>query len=189
MSLTDWMPSGARGLAYRKLHNEVQVQWYTDPVNAAREARGQPAINAFWPWAGSPIAVVPAQAGTHTAPSTSRSMQGPHIATFETPSWLSALAGGKLTALAEIAAGAPENTLLICGNVAEPAIAADWGGWLQQMQRLESELFAPLLDSLTQGRVGKLRLVLSNRKALADFTTTAMAQRKFWRRPTLERLI
>jgi hypothetical protein len=198
MSLTDWMPSGARALAYRKLHNEVQVQWYTDPVNAAREARGQPAINAFWPWAGSPVAspetVVPAQGlGAPAAapfgvarPARSNT---PTVATFETPSWLSALAHRKLTTLAEIAAGTAENTLLICGNVAEPAIAADWGGWLQQMQRLETELFAPLLDSLKQGRVSKLRLVLSHRTALADFTTTAMAQRKFWRRPTLERLI
>jgi hypothetical protein len=206
MSLTDWMPSGPRALAYRKLHNEVQVQWYTDPVNAAREARGQPAINAFWPWAGcaspvvhstppkpgspnaaAPTNVVPAQAGTPLAsPTPVRST--PTVATFETPAWLSALAHRKLSALAEIATGVTEDTLLICGNVAEPAIAADWGAWLQQMHRLEAELFAPLLDSLKQGRVTKVRLVLSHRKALADFTTTAMAQRKFWRRPTLERL-
>jgi hypothetical protein len=32
-------------------------------------------------------------------------------------------------------------------------------------------------------------LVLTNRSAHAEFTTTALAQRKFWRRPTLERLI
>jgi len=41
---------------------------------------------------------------------------------------------------------------------------------------------------LVQGRIKKLRLVLSSREALAEFTTTAMAQRKFWRRPTLARL-
>jgi hypothetical protein len=194
MSLTDWMPSGPRALAYRKLHNEVQVQWYADPVNAAREARGQPAINAFWPWAGSAAAVVPAKgfgapAVTHgTPPAPIRPTTGaPTVATYETPTWLSALAQRKLTALSD-AAGVTEDTVLVCGNVAQPAIAADWGGWLQQMQRLEAELFAPLLDSLKQGRVTKVQLVLSHRHALADFTTTAMAQRKFWRRPTLERL-
>jgi hypothetical protein len=185
MSLTDWMPSGPRALAYRKLHNEVQVQWYTDPVNAAREARGQPAINAFWPWAGSATPAVT----HHAVPAPGRSITAAHtVAAFETPSWLSALAHRKLSALSDIATGASEDILLVCGNVAEPAIAADWGGWLQQMQRLEAELFAPLLDSLKQGRVTKVQLVLSHRQALADFTTTAMAQRKFWRRPTLERL-
>jgi hypothetical protein len=192
MSLTDWMPSGPRALAYRKLHNEVQVQWYADPVNAAREARGQPAINAFWPWAGSAAAVanhqsvVPAKG--FGAPAAGSKTRTPTVATFETPAWLSALANRKLTTLSDIAAGVTEDTVLVCGNVAEPAIAADWGGWLQQMQRLEAELFAPLQDSLKQGRVTKVQLVLSHRQALADFTTTAMAQRKFWRRPTLERL-
>jgi hypothetical protein len=177
MSLTDWMPSGPRALAYRKLHNEVQVQWYADPVNAAREARGQPAVNAFWPWAGSASPSTPATPG-----------RAKTVATFETPAWLAALAQRKLTSLADIAAGVSEDTVLVCGNVVEPAIAADWAGWLQQMQRLEAELFAPLEDSLKQGRVTKVQLVLSHRQALANFTTTAMAQRKFWRRPTLERL-
>jgi hypothetical protein len=80
------------------------------------------------------------------------------------------------------------DTLLVCGNVAAPAIAADWGGWLHEMQRLEAELFAPLLAALVQGRAKQLKLVLSNRVAHAELTTTALAQRKFWRRPTLERL-
>jgi hypothetical protein len=40
-----------------------------------------------------------------------------------------------------------------------------------------------------RGQLKNLRLVLSHRSAHAEFTTTALAQRKFWRRPTLERLI
>jgi hypothetical protein len=59
---------------------------------------------------------------------------------------------------------------------------------VQQVQQLEDKLFAPLHAALVQGRIKELRLVLSSRDALAEFTTTAMAQRKFWRRPTLERL-
>ena len=202
MSLTDWMPTGPRAIAYRKLQNEVQIQWHPHPANVARESRGLPPVNAFWLWGGAqtavpahaasvvparPAAVAPAQAGAHADhPKSARTQT---IATFETPCWLSALATRKDAALGEFAAGVTDNTLLVCGNAAEAAIAADWAGWLHQMQRLETDLFAPLLAALKQGRVKQVRLVLSHRHAHAEFTTTALAQRKFWRRPTLERLI
>jgi len=57
------------------------------------------------------------------------------------------------------------------------------------MHALEAALFAPLLAALKGGRIKSLRLVLSHRDGHLDTTTTPMAQRKFWRRPTLERLI
>jgi hypothetical protein len=181
VNLTDCMPTGPQALAYRKLQNEIQMLWYTHPVNAAREARRQPAVNAFWLWGAAKAApVVPAQAGTPFP----RQMA---LATFETPNWLTALATRKLDALSD-AAAITSDTLLICGNAAAPAMAADWGAWLDQMQRLEAGLFAPLLAALAQGSITQVKLVMSHREAHAEFTTTAMAQRKFWRRPTLERL-
>lgn len=189
MNLTDFMPVGAHALAYRKLQNEIQMLWYTDPANVERESRRQPPVNAFWLWSGATNAslktVVPAQAGPHAE--SPKSNVGQTIATFDTPSWLTAL-GTQSLASPRDAITASTSTLLICGNVAAPAIAADWSGWLHEMQRLESELFAPMLDALTQGRIKQAKLVLSHRTAHAEFTTTAMAQRKFWRRPTLERL-
>jgi hypothetical protein len=56
------------------------------------------------------------------------------------------------------------------------------------MQHLESALFAPLLAAVKDGRVRALRLVLSSREGLLESTTTPLAQRKFWRRPTLDAL-
>jgi hypothetical protein len=178
MNLMDWMPSGPRAIAYRKLQNEVQMAWYTDPANAAREARGLPPVNAFWLWSGASAgAAVPAPPGQQ------------EVSAFDVPGWLSALSTRKLPTLNGIASAITDNTLLVCGNVASAALAADWNGWLQQMQRLEAELFAPLLAALMRGEVKDIRLVLSHRSAHAEFTTTALAQRKFWRRPTLDRLI
>jgi hypothetical protein len=197
MNLTDFMPTGAHALAFRKLQNEIQMLWYTHPANAARESRRQPTVNAFWLWSGSsakPAAdahsanqstVVPAQAGTQVPQS--KPPAASSIVTFETPSWLTAL-GQPLPSLNALTNELNRDTLLVCGNVAAPAIAADWGGWLHEMLRLEAELFAPLLAALMQGRVKQVTLVLSNRDAHAEFTTTALAQRKFWRRPSLERL-
>ncbi|GAB3452277.1 hypothetical protein GCM10027321_00750 [Massilia terrae] len=189
MNLTDYMPAGPHALAYRKLQNEIQMLWYTDAVNAARESRRQPPVNAFWLWSGATTVlntVVPAQAGTHAE--SPKSGSGPFIATFETTSWLKALGTRNLASPSEVL-NITGNSLLICGNAAAPAIAADWSGWLHEMQRFEADLFVPLLAALSQGRIKQLKLVLSNRTAHTETTTTALAQRKFWRRPTLERLL
>jgi hypothetical protein len=190
MNLTDWMPSGPPARAFRKLQNEVQVSWYTHPVNAAREARGQAPVNSFWPWAGASIATEHAQ--RLVAQAQGKKAERPQVATFEAPGWLDALASRRLDSLAQAvdsATAAGSDLLIACGNVASAAIAADWHAWLAQMQRLESELFAPLHAAVAKGAIRQLRLVLSHRDGLLDTLTTPMAQRKFWRRPTLERLI
>ncbi len=56
MDLTDWMPVGARAAAFRRLQNEVQILWHTHPVNAEREARRLPPVNAFWTWGAADAA-------------------------------------------------------------------------------------------------------------------------------------
>lgn len=173
MDLTDFVPRGPRALAYRKLQNEVQMAWYTHPVNAAREAKRLPAVNAFWLWGA-------AAAETHPAA---------NITSVNAPGWIRALSNRKTDSLDDIEGALAQDGLLYVGSLADAAIAADWGSWLQQVQQLEDRLFTPLHAALVQGRVKRLDLVLSHRDALAEFTTTAMAQRKFWRRPTLDRLI
>jgi hypothetical protein len=189
MNLTDWMPSGPQARAFRKLQNDVQVTWFTDPANAAREARGQLPINSFWPWGNASMATEHAQ--QLVAKAAGKTLARPRVAAFEAPGWLTALAERRLDDLSRLEALLNEggDWLLACGNVAAAGIAADWHGWLQQMQRLEAGLFAPLLALLTKGRVKEVSLVLSHRDGHLETTTTPLAQRKFWRRPTLERLL
>lgn len=172
MDLTDFVPRGKQALPLRRLQNEVQMLWHTHPVNAAREARRLPAVNSFWLWGASNDAPPPA------APLTSVGV----------PGWIRGLSSRSLDSLDGLDGAWAQDGMLIVGYLADAAIAADWGTWVQQVQHLEEKLFAPLHAALVQGRIKELRLVLSSREALAEFTTTAMAQRKFWRRPTLERL-
>lgn len=192
MNLTDWVPAGAQSRAFRKLQNEVQVSWYTHPANAAREARGQAPVNAIWPWGAASSAAEHAQ--MLVARAAGKLGPRPALSTWATPGWLSALADQRLSGLDDItgrldAAGTAEGgRLLACGSLAASAIAADWHAWLQEMHALEAALFAPLLAALRQGRIKSLRLVLSHRDGHLDTTTTPMAQRKFWRKPSLERL-
>lgn len=181
MDLTDWMPAGARAAAFRRLQNEIQILWHTHPVNAAREARRQPPVNAFWPWG--------AGAGAASVTPFATPAARVRLAAVDTPAWLTRLADASPADLAQFAATIEGDTLLVCGSVAPYALAADWGGWVATMGQLETGLFAPILESLKAGRLREVRLVLSHRDALAEFTTNAMAQRKFWRRPTLDSLL
>jgi hypothetical protein len=175
MDLTDWMPLGERAAAFRRLQNEIQILWHTHPVNSAREARRLPVVNAFWPWG----------AADSGAGSTARVK----LASADTAAWLSRLADTVPSDLAQFASSIDGDTLLVCGSVAPYAAAADWGGWVAAMVQLEAQLFAPILESLKNGRIREVKLVLSHRDALLEATTNAMAQRKFWRRITLESLL
>jgi len=173
MDLIDFMPKGERAIAYRRLQNEVQMLWHAHPANAAREARRLPIVNAFWLWG----AAQPPAAGA-----------AGQLMTYAAPGWLAALGARRLEDLRELDGSLENDTMLVAGSLAEAAIAADWGSWVIAMQQLEEQLFAPLLAAVKQGRVRELRLVLSSREGLLESTTTGMAQRSFWRRPTLERL-
>ncbi|MFC5478202.1 hypothetical protein [Massilia suwonensis] len=176
MDLTDWMPAGERAAAFRRLQNEVQILWHTHPVNAVREARRLPPVNAFWAWGA-------ADAGRLPAPN------APTLAVLDDGGVVEHLADARVEDLAQFAAGIDGDTILYCASAAPYAVGADWGGWIAQLQQLEAALFAPILDALMKRRLREVRLVLSHRDALAEFTTTAMAQRAFWRRISLDSLL
>ena len=47
-----WLPrdtaEAGTARAWRKLQNEIQMLWHISPINEARHANGQPAINSIW---------------------------------------------------------------------------------------------------------------------------------------------
>ncbi|MBO8087690.1 MAG: phosphoglycerate mutase [Marichromatium sp.] len=51
--------SGDDALAWNRLLNEVQMLFFADPVNRAREARGEPVVNGLWPWGGGRLPAAP----------------------------------------------------------------------------------------------------------------------------------
>jgi hypothetical protein len=173
MNLGDAMPAGDQARAFRRLQNEVQMLWFDHPVNTARAQRQLAPVNAIWPWGGG-------------AGATTQATQA--LAVFGGPGWLQAIAQQVVTDPGAILTGAAD-TRLVCGTLTGPGLAGEWSAWLDAMHQLESTLFAPTLALLAAGKVKSVRLVLSRRTALLDFTTTPMAQRKFWRRISLDSLI
>lgn len=49
-SLTDCLPAGEAGRAWRRLFNEAQILLHAHPVNARRIAAGKVPVNALWFW-------------------------------------------------------------------------------------------------------------------------------------------
>lgn len=169
MNLGDAMPAGDEARAFRRLQNEVQMAWFEHPVNTTRAQQGLPAVNAIWPW------------GAGTAQPTGS------LSVCAAPGWLQAMAQDVLADPGAIRER--DNGLLVCGTLTGPGLGGEWSSWLDAMHQLERTLFAPTLALLGAGKVKSVRLVLSRRTALRDVTTTPMAQRKFWRRITLDSLI
>ena len=174
--LSVWMPEGEHARAARRLQNEVQMLWHEHPVNGAREERGLKPINSFWIWGGSLAA---AQAPASAA----------RLHTRDVPGWLAALAEpAQREASPSSVLASPQDAIVVLGGLTEAAQAQEWGMWLQRLQALETDWFAPLLAALKDGRLGQLRLVLSHRDAWLACTTSKNAQRKFWRAITLNKL-
>jgi hypothetical protein len=172
MNLSDAMPSGDKARDFRRLQNEVQMLWFEHPVNTARAQRGLGAVNAIWPWGGGATAADAAA----------------NLSVLSVPGWLQAVATQVVDTPGAVL-DAPGEPLLVCGSLLGPGLGGEWSSWLDAMHQLESTLFAPTLALLGAGKVKSVRLVLSHRTALFDTTTTPMAQRAFWRRITLDKLI
>ena len=192
-NLSDWVPEGAAALAYRKLQNEIQMLWHEHPVNQARQARGLAPVNSFWLWAGADSSAAPgrASAGAAAAPAAAATA-AKSLAIAGAPSWMMALAAPELRAAgaAQVIerAGQSGAANVMLADLISSAVAGDWSDWLAHMQRIEQEWCAPLLDALQAGRIGSVTLLLSHRNASIETTTSKLALRKFWRKPTLNLL-
>ncbi|MYM36683.1 hypothetical protein GTP38_20335 [Duganella sp. FT94W] len=168
-SMTDWLPEGDHARDFRRLQNEVQMLWHEHPINEARQARGLQAINSCWLWGGA-------------APS---SAQG-GVAIGDGMPWMDVLASSTQPSARQLIA--QPGTVMLAGLISS-AQAGDWADWLARMQQLEQEWFTPLLAALKDGSVGGVKLVLSHRHGWTEVTSGKLAQRKFWRKPSLTPLL
>lgn len=169
-NLHPWMPTGDPARAFRRLQNEVQMLWFSHPLNEARQARGLAPINSFWLWGGA---------------SAARQVQGT-LATVDVPDWMALLAAPDRRAVtpAQLRAG----ELAVAGRALPAGLAEDWSQWLGAMAQLERDWFAPLLAALRAGTLGELTLILTHREGWLETRTSKMAQYRFWRGHSLAAL-
>lgn len=170
-----WMPKGPFERDWRKLQNEVQMHWHDHPVNQEREMRGHKPVNSLWLWGGAPTAM--------PAPQTR------YTAAINLPRWMGALGQARGMTAAPLISAAPQHGLLVLDTLLEAALAGDWGRWLEQMQELETEWFAPLLNALKAGKIHSIGLIFNHNKELRSYSISRMALRRFWLQPSLNKLL
>jgi hypothetical protein len=174
-----WMPKGTGERMWRKLQNEVQMEWHFHSINEKREAAGINPVNSVWLWGGAPATMQSAPlAYTHLVkPSLSLSALDRLI-----PQQIEANSAADLIATNSAAA------LMIFDQLVEHAFSQDWLEWLNRMHALDQNWLAPLLEGLKSGKVTQIRLILTHTTGLSEFIVSRNSLRKFWVKPSLARL-
>lgn len=172
-----YLPDGADAARWHRVITESQMLLHAHPVNAEREARGEPAINSIWPWgggtlpatgarpcdriwsddplaiglaraAGIPAAPLPAAAGT----------------------WIAAATGR-------------ERHLVVLPQLEAAAQYGDPPGWQHAVRELERSWFAPLAAALRAGRLIECAIVAGDGERLLSWSVAGSDRWKWWRRP------
>ena len=171
------LPTDAAARPWRQLLNEVQMMLHEHPVNQAREARGEAAINGLWFWGGGPSAApaVPLPGAVIGTDALSRGLTRPGDAAL---AGIEALAGHH-DAMASSNPAGSQSALMVWTDAEAALTGGDAPGWLDALQRFERDVAGPLAPMAARGQLG-LRLFCGNGLV---YTLGAGARWRFWRRP------
>jgi hypothetical protein len=177
-SVRDVLPTGADAGLWRKLLNDIQMRWHVHPVNAARQARGLPAINALWLHGGGvwrPLPRAPFAAVLSGDPV----LRGWALAAGMAPSALLA---------ADATPHADGDVLSVWDGLQPSAAVEDWGGWLERLPQFERALES-ICERAFDAGYASVELVLAGRRSLRGFSIGARHRWRLWRRAELAALL
>ena len=164
------LPQGADAMTFRTRLNELQMLLHDHPVNAAREARGEPAVNSLWLWGGGRVPALKCDPP---------SVHARHAATLA----LAASCGARTNTLPGQLSAQLLGTqgVVVLDTLAESGQVGDAWGWREAMRDLERDWFAPLQSLLRKAGPHGVRLLDPDHgKALH---LTAGDAWRVWRRP------
>jgi hypothetical protein len=162
------LPTGSDAMRFHALMNEAQMLLHEHPVNAEREARGEPALNSIWFWGGGVIDAAKARP-------------------FSTVVGDDPLARGLALAAGIPARALPkdaDSVLAALGDEGLALVVLDAPRKTELRERrtaLERDWFLPLLAALKTGRIGMLTLHLCSEDSLLEVETVRSDLRYFWR--------
>jgi hypothetical protein len=170
---------GEAGKRWSALLNEAQMLLHAHPVNQARDARGEPAINSLWLW------------GAGYAPQGLKQQWQAVFASDPLALGLAKASGAQPRRLPDGAEGwlaqaAEGRHLVVLDALRAPLALGQAAEFRQCIDLLEKHWFAPLLGALRAGRLGMLSVHVPD--AAASFETIRGDLRRYWpRRRALER--
>lgn len=178
--LDPYLPQGADGLKWHRLYNEIQMLFFSLPLNDAREARGELTVNSIWLWGGgTPPRIAPARTTRLWA----------NDPTARAIALAAACPSENLPHNATALAGSTDDALVLAEHLRGAAQYGDIIGWREGMQQLEADWFAPLLAMLKSGKISALRIIVPGTTESVEWRVTRGMLLKFWRRGSLAGLL
>jgi hypothetical protein len=170
-------PAVAGASFSHRVLNEAQMVLHAHPVNEAREARGEPAVNSVWLWGAgrspkietghwqSVSADDPVALGLARAAGIRHRPLGPSAA-----EWLERM---------------PEDGrhLIVLDALRVPLALGASGEYQARVAAIEAAWTAPLLGALRERRIGMLSIHVPDAAECAAYETIRGDLRRFWRRP------
>jgi hypothetical protein len=172
-------PTGADALAWQRNANEAQMLLHEHPVNIAREARGENAINSVWFW-GAGALPPPPQFRFRQVWSDEPVARGLALlasipvaaAPLSAAHWLER----------ETASGDAGRYLVVLDTLRETARERGIDAWRSALTDFERLWFQPLLDALRSDSIGMLTLHALTPHCAVSAETIRGDLVKFWRR-------
>ncbi|MDR2838073.1 MAG: hypothetical protein LBV49_05815 [Azonexus sp.] len=155
--------------------NEAQMLLHNHPLNARREARGQPTINSLWLWGGGALKRPPP--GCFTAVWSDHPLAIGLARAGGTPAHPLPENFAAFTNLASTGS----NALLVLDSLLAPALYEDGEAWRNAWQALENDWFAPLAGE-PGGVVKTLTIVAPTVYGNLNWSLAGRDRWKFWRR-------
>ncbi len=165
-----YLPQGSDGLAWHRFYNEIQMLFFSLPVNELRETRGELPINGLWCWGGGIMPVV--------KPATVERLW----ANDRDARALAAAAGISHADLPASADAIRLSSLVILDALTGAAQYGDYQGWREALLQLEEHWFAPLLARLKSGKLSTLQITTFDQGHAVHWQAGRSDLYKLWRR-------
>lgn len=179
VDVNPYLPTGRNALSWHRICNEAQMLFHDHPVNGAREARGEPAINSVWLWGGGRKPAVPGR--RFSAVWSDDTLALALAARAGVPAAPVAAAGSRWLQLPRETSDSDDHYLLVLAQLAPGARRGDFSVWRDELAAINRRWLAPLLAALKRRLLHRLTLVAPGRTSCERFELTPWELFKFWR--------
>lgn len=170
------LPFGANNTFWRSLSNEIQMLLHEHPLNQAREARGELAVNSVWFWGGGTLPESLASSYTNVWSNDVLAVSLASACNIDH----AALPAGATAWEASVRTG---KHLVVLDELQGRAQYRDAYGWRESIKEMERRWFEPLWRMFRRGQFDEITLTALGESSSKSFTATRGDSRKFWRRP------
>ena len=170
-------------MAWHQVLNEIQMLLHAHPVNVAREARAELAINSLWCSGGGTLPTV--RTAFQSVIGSSALARGlAKIARIDFAAAQHSTAAQNFTTAQQGLASLPGGQVLVeLREAATAAMRLDTTAWPAAFDDLERRWFEPVAHALKKGRLRELSIVTVANQRAYRWSVERRHRYRWWRRP------